>query len=67
MNGRISVQGTTVFVRTISTRTRGEGQTGFLMKWHEALDFAEDLINACEEAKRNAEKLRVVPEERKNA
>lgn len=66
MNGRISVQGTAVFVRTIAARTRGEGQTGFLMKWHEALDFAEDLINACEEAKRNAEKLNVVPHERKN-
>lgn len=66
MNGRISVQGTTVFVKTLSARTRGEGQTGFLMKWHEALDFAEDLIEACDEAKRNAEKLKVVPNERKN-
>lgn len=66
MNGRISVQGTTVFIRTLSMRTKGEGQTGFLMKWHEALDFAEDLIDACERAKNNAEEQHLVPEDRKN-
>lgn len=66
MNGRIHVQGTTVFIRTVSVRMKGEGQTGFLLKWHEALDFAEDLIEACEEAKRNAEEANVVGHDRKN-
>jgi hypothetical protein len=66
MNGRISVQGTTVFIRTVAVRTKGEGKTGFLLKWFEALDFAEDLIEACEEAKRNAEALHVVGHDRKN-
>lgn len=66
MNERISVQGTTVFVRTIAMRTKGEGQTGFLLKWDEALDFAEKLIDASEEAKRNAERDRVIPHDRKN-
>ena len=66
MNGRISVQGTTVFIRTVAVRTKGEGQTGFLLKWHEALDFAEDLIEACEKAKRNAEREKMVGHDRKN-
>jgi hypothetical protein len=30
------------------------------MKWNEALDFAEKLISACEEAKKNAEKLKLL-------
>ncbi len=66
MSERISVQGTAVFVRTIAARTKGEGQTGFLMKWDEALDFAEKLIDACEEAKGNAERLHLVGHDRKN-
>lgn len=65
MNNRITVQGTTVFIRLLHG-PKGEGQVGFLMKWYEGLDFAEDLVEACDQARRNAERENIVPHDRKN-
>lgn len=65
MDSRIVVQGTHVFIRLLQG-SKGQGQIGFLLKWHEGLDFADQLVDACTEAKAIAEAEHLVPYDRKN-
>lgn len=65
MKERISVEGTSVFIKLIHG-PHGRGQAGLILKWYEGLDFAEALVDACDEARRNAESDHCVPHDRKN-
>ena len=52
MNDRITIQGESVFIELI--HTGGKGKVGLLLRWNEAIDFAEHLVKCANKAKKRA-------------
>ena len=65
MNSRISVQNSSIVIKVINGKS-DRVEMNLILKWDDGLDFAEELINACELAKENAIKNKSIAHDKKN-